>query len=83
MVGHAEEYEKLVEALARPMNPNALLVGEAGIGKETIVQHLAFKLIKDEVPKALFDKRLVSVEIQNLIAGAAPERTWRPHREGG
>ena len=46
LVGHAEEYEKLVEALARPVNPNALLVGEAGIGKETIVQHLAFKLDK-------------------------------------
>jgi ATP-dependent Clp protease ATP-binding subunit ClpA len=73
LVGHAEEYEKLVEALARPMNPNALLVGEAGVGKETIIQHLAFKLIKDEVPKALFDKRLVSLELQNIFAGAAPE----------
>jgi len=73
LVGHAEEYEKLVEALARPTNPNALLVGEAGVGKETIVQHLAFKLIKDEVPRALFDKRLVSIELQNLFAGAAPE----------
>jgi len=72
LVGHAEEYEKLVEALARPVNPNALLVGEAGVGKETIIQHLAFKLIKDEVPAALFDKRLVSIEIQNLIAGAEP-----------
>ena len=48
-------------------------MGEAGVGKETIIQHLAFRLIKDEVPKALFDKRLVSLEIQNLIAGAAPE----------
>jgi ATP-dependent Clp protease ATP-binding subunit ClpC len=73
MVGHAEEYEKLIEALARPMNPNALLVGEAGIGKETIIEHLAFRLIKDEVPKALFDKRLVSIEIQNLVAGAGPQ----------
>ncbi len=73
LVGHEEEYRKLVEALARPVNPNAILVGEAGIGKETIVQHLAFKLIKDEVPHALFDKRLVSLELQNLVAGAAPE----------
>ena len=73
LVGHAEEYEKLVEALARKMNPNALLVGEAGVGKETIIQHLAFKLIKDEVPRALFDKRLVSIELQNLIAGAGAE----------
>lgn len=70
LVGHAEEYERLVETLARPMNPNALLVGEAGIGKESIVQHLAFRLAKDTVPESLFDKRLVSLEIQSLVAGA-------------
>jgi ATP-dependent Clp protease ATP-binding subunit ClpC len=73
LVGHEEEYKRLVETLARPTNPNALLVGEAGIGKEAIVQHLAARLAKDDVPKSLFDKRLVSLELQNLIAGAAPE----------
>ncbi len=73
LVGHAEEYEKLVETLARPINPNAILVGEEGIGKETIIQHLAFRLIKDEVPRALFDKRLVSIELQSLISNGAPE----------
>ena len=73
LVGHAEEYEKVVEALARPIKPNALLVGEAGIGKGTIIEHLAFELTKDEVPKALFDRRLVSLEIQSLVSGAAPE----------
>ena len=73
LVGHAEEYERLVEILARPTNPNALLVGEPGVGKEAIIRHLAFKLVKDDVPKALFDKRLVSIELQNLISGAASE----------
>jgi len=73
LVGHAEEYEKLVEILARPTDPNALLVGEPGVGKSTLLEHLAFKLIKDEVPRALFDKRLVSLELQNLVAGATPE----------
>jgi ATP-dependent Clp protease ATP-binding subunit ClpC len=73
MIGHGEEYERLVETLGRPTNPNALLIGEAGIGKETIIQHLAFMLVKDEVPKALFDKRLVSLDIQGLVAGAPPE----------
>jgi ATP-dependent Clp protease ATP-binding subunit ClpC len=73
LVGHAEEYEKLVEILARPTDPNALLVGEPGAGKEALIEHLAFKLIKDEVPRSLFDKRLVSIELQNLIAGATPE----------
>jgi ATP-dependent Clp protease ATP-binding subunit ClpC len=73
LIGHAAEYERMVETLARPVNPNVLLVGEAGIGKETLVQHLADRLSKDDVPRALFDKRLVSLELQNLVAGAPPE----------
>lgn len=73
LIGHSAEYERLLETLGRPVNPNALLVGEPGIGKETIVQHLAFALTKDDVPKGLFDKRLVSLELQNLVAGAPPE----------
>lgn len=73
LIGHEEEYQRLVETLARPTNPNALLIGEAGIGKEAIVQHLAFRLSKDDVPKALFDRRLVSLELQSLIAGAPQE----------
>ena len=73
LIGHDAEYERLVETLARPLNPNALLIGEAGIGKEAIVQHLAFSLVKDDVPKALFDRRLVGLQLQNLVAGAAPE----------
>ena len=73
LVGHNEEFERLIETLARPVNPNALLVGEAGIGKEAIVAHLAQKLEKDDVPPALFDKRLVALELENLVAGAPPE----------
>jgi len=73
LVGHEAEYNHLVATLARPINPNALLVGEAGVGKETIISHLAFKLVKDEVPPPLFDKRLVALEIGNLVAGAAPD----------
>jgi ATP-dependent Clp protease ATP-binding subunit ClpC len=73
MIGHDEEYERLIETLGRPVNPNAILVGESGIGKETIVEHLAFRLTKDDVPRNLFDKRLVSLDIQGLVAGATPE----------
>jgi ATP-dependent Clp protease ATP-binding subunit ClpC len=73
LIGHDAEYERLLETLARPTNPNALLVGEAGIGKETIVKHLAFALVKDDVPSGLFDRRLVELQLQNLAAGAPPE----------
>ncbi len=72
MVGHDAEYERLVETIARPMNPNAMLIGEAGIGKEAIVRHLAFSLVKDDVPAGLFDRRLVMLQLQNLAAGAPP-----------
>ena len=73
LIGHTEEYQKMVETLARPINPNVLLVGEEGIGKETIVKHFAFRLVKDDVPRALFDKRLVALEIESVCAGASPE----------
>ncbi len=73
LIGHEAEYERLVETLARPVEPNALLIGEAGIGKESIVRHLAFRLVKDDVPQGLFDRRLVGLQLQSLIAGAPPE----------
>ncbi|MEK7859971.1 MAG: hypothetical protein AAB284_01285, partial [Chloroflexota bacterium] len=44
----------------------------AGWTLKAIVAHLAFKLAKDDVPPALFDKRLVALELGNLVAGAGP-----------
>ena len=73
LVGHNEEYGRLVETLARPIDPNALLIGEPGIGKDAIIKHLALALVKDDVPKGLFDRRLVGLQLQNLVAGAPPE----------
>lgn len=71
LIGHEQEYDRLVDVLARPGNPNALLVGEPGSGKSTLVAHLAYKIAKDRVPSPLFDKRLISLEIGSLVAGAA------------
>ncbi|MCX6702434.1 MAG: ATP-dependent Clp protease ATP-binding subunit [Candidatus Wolfebacteria bacterium] len=73
LIGHEKEYSQLVDILARPSKPNALLIGEPGSGKETLVAHLAFEIIKDETPEALFDKRLVCLEIGRMISGAAPD----------
>jgi ATP-dependent Clp protease ATP-binding subunit ClpC len=73
LIGHEMEYEHLVETLARPVDPNALLIGEVGIGKESLIKHLAYCLTKDDVPSGLFDKRLVGLQLQSLIAGAPPE----------
>jgi len=71
LVGHLSEYDQLIDILSKPGNPNALLIGEPGSGRETLIHHLAFQITKDRVPKPLFDKRLVSLEIGSLFAGAA------------
>ncbi len=73
LIGHGAEYGRLIETLARPVNPNAILIGEPGIGKESIIHHLALALVKDNVPSGLFDRRLVGLHLSSLVAGAAPE----------
>lgn len=73
LIGHEKEYARLVEILSKPVNPNVLLVGDTGIGKETIIAHLAFSIVKDKVPTALFDRRLVGVDLSRLSAGAEPQ----------
>lgn len=70
LIGHEVEYDRMVDILARPGKPNALLVGEPGAGKGTLVAHLAYEITKDRVPPALFDKRLVKLDIGSLVAGA-------------
>ena len=69
LVGHEKEYEHLVDIISRPGNPNALLVGDPGSGKNAVVGHLAFQITVDQVPAALFDKRLVSLSLGSLAAG--------------
>jgi len=71
LIGHQQEYSRLVDVLSRSIKPNALLIGEPGSGKETLISALAHTIIKDEVPESLFDKRVVSLQLGNLIAGAS------------
>lgn len=73
LIGHENEYRLLVNSLSRLAKPNTLLIGEPGAGKSTLVAHLAFQIVSDEVPEALFDKRLVSLELGGLVASATPE----------
>lgn len=69
--GHEREYERLLDVLSRPAKPLALLVGDPGVGKNSIVRHLALEMTKDNVPPVLFDKRLVSLSISRLVAGVS------------
>ena len=73
LIGHQQEYDRMVDILSRSVKPNAMLVGEPGSGKETLMAHLAYEIVKDKTPTALFDKRLVALLIGNLISGASSE----------
>ncbi len=73
LIGHTVEYDRIVDVLSQISKPNVILVGEPGSGKETIINHLAYELVKDKVPNSLFDKRLVSLSVGNLISGASVE----------
>ena len=70
LVGHEREYEALLCTVSKPGKPNAILVGEPGSGKSAIVGRLARAMVEDEVPKVLFDKRLVSLDISSFISDA-------------
>lgn len=70
MVGHVSEYERMLNVLGSKARPNILLVGEPGVGKNVLVLHLAYMISRDFVPPALFDKRLVSLDIGKLLSGA-------------
>jgi ATP-dependent Clp protease ATP-binding subunit ClpC len=71
LVGHREELANLLQVISRPGKPNAILVGEPGVGKSTIIAHLAFRMVKDEVPSVLFDKRLIQLNTSSLVGETA------------
>ncbi len=70
LIGHDQEYDRMLDVLSRPTKPNVMLIGDPGAGKETLVNHLAYKITKDEVPAELFDKRLVLLRVGGLMAGS-------------
>lgn len=73
LIGHGVEYQRIVDVLSRGMKRNALLIGDPGAGKETLVAHLAFSIAKDKVPPEIFDKRVVMLSIGTLVSSATPD----------
>ncbi len=67
-IGHDEEVENLISTLGKVTNKNALLIGEPGVGKSSIILGLAQKINKGEVPIQLKDKRIIELDINALIA---------------
>lgn len=70
VVGRDEEIRRVIQVLSRRTKNNPVLIGEPGVGKTAIVEGLALRIIKQDVPDNLFGKRLLSLDMGALIAGA-------------
>jgi ATP-dependent Clp protease ATP-binding subunit ClpB len=70
VIGRDEEIRRVVQVLSRRTKNNPVLIGEPGVGKTAIVEGLAQRIVNGDVPEGLKDKRLVSLDMGALIAGA-------------
>ncbi|MFE0427026.1 ATP-dependent Clp protease ATP-binding subunit, partial [Streptomyces sp. NPDC058953] len=70
VVGRADEIEQTVEVLSRRTKNNPVLIGDPGVGKTAIVEGLAQRIVAEEVPKSLRDRRVVSLDLPGLVAGS-------------
>jgi ATP-dependent Clp protease ATP-binding subunit ClpB len=71
VIGRDEEIRRCMQVLSRRNKNNPVLIGEPGVGKTAIVEGLAQRIVNGDVPQSLKDKRLIGLEISNLIAGAS------------
>ncbi|MBO8902176.1 ATP-dependent Clp protease ATP-binding subunit, partial [Staphylococcus aureus] len=69
VIGRDKEIQETAEVLSRRTKNNPILVGEAGVGKTAIVEGLAQAIVEGNVPAAIKDKEIISVDISSLEAG--------------
>jgi ATP-dependent Clp protease ATP-binding subunit ClpB len=70
VIGRDEEIRKVVQILARKTKNNVILLGEPGVGKTAIVEGLAERIVKDDIPATLKDKEIYELDMGALVAGA-------------
>lgn len=70
IIGREDEIERIIQILSRRTKNNPCLIGEPGVGKTAIVEGLAERIINGEVPENLKSKRIVSMDISGMVAGA-------------
>ena len=69
IIGRESEIERVSQILSRRKKNNPILIGEPGVGKTAIVEGLALRIIKRQVSRVLFDKRIVMLDLAALVAG--------------
>lgn len=69
VIGRNKEIDLMIETLLRCKKNNPLLLGDAGVGKTAIVEELARRINRKEVPEELFNKRIISLEMGSLVSG--------------
>ncbi|MBL7237435.1 ATP-dependent chaperone ClpB [Novacetimonas hansenii] len=70
VIGRDEEIRRAIQVLARRSKNNPVLIGEPGVGKTAIVEGLALRIVNGDVPEALKNKKLLSLDMGALVAGA-------------
>jgi len=70
VIGRDEEIRRVMQVLVRRTKNNPLLIGDAGVGKTAIVEGLALRIIQGDIPGILKDKKIISLDIGSLLAGA-------------
>jgi len=69
VIGRDESIMRVAQILARKKKNNPVIIGDPGVGKTTIVEGLALKIIQGDAPRTLLDKRIVSLDLTSLVAG--------------
>ncbi len=70
IIGRDEEIRRTIQVLSRRTKNNPVLIGDPGVGKTAIIEGLAQRMVNGDVPEALKDKRLMSLDLGSLVAGA-------------